>query len=367
MNFQPGRMGTAEGIGLIFIITFAKIFLSTPARSAEISAGLSWLAVLVAAVAAFVPVLLLNFVFKWIPGDLYSITRKLFGRWGAGFIALFYIGIFMSDAALLLRQFAENTLLTALPNAEFSLVIIIYGLVVGVLVYLGIEAIARSSYLLMPFIITSMLLIFLMLSPLYNLYNLAPWLGNGIGTTVKAGMLTAGINIGAIVAVVMATSFQDYRNLNACLIFGLGSSALIKSIFFVIYVMVFGVAIAQEKTLPFFETARLVYLSRYLQRIEAIFILLWVIVGIISIAISVYMALYLISRLLKLPTMAPLIPVVMLILIELAMIPEDITTAINLDYELLSTYYNGGLYVFPVLLFAMAYLKKRKHNKAAVA
>jgi spore germination protein KB len=365
MNFQPGRMGTAEGIGLIFIITFAKIFLSTPARSAEISAGLSWLAVLVAAVAAFVPVLLLNFVFKWIPGDLYSITRKLFGRWGAGFIALFYIGIFMSDAALLLRQFAENTLLTALPNAEFSLVIIIYGLVVGVLLYLGIEAIARSSYLLMPFIITSMLLIFLMLSPLYNLYNLAPWLGNGIGTTVQAGMLTAGINIGAIVAVVMATSFQDYRNLNACLIFGLGSSALIKSIFFVIYVMVFGVAIAQEKTLPFFETARLVYLSRYLQRIEAIFILLWVIVGIISIAISVYMALYLISRLLKLPTMAPLIPVVMLILIELAMIPEDITTAINLDYELLSTYYNGGLYVFPVLLFVMAYVKKRKLSRQA--
>ncbi len=367
MSFQPGSMGAAEGIGLIFVITFAKIFLSIPAKAAEISAGLSWLSSAVAAAAAFVPVLLLNFVFKWIPGDLYSISRKLLGRWGAGFMAVFYIGIFLSDAALLLRQFAENTLLTALPGAEFSVVIAVYGLAVGLLVYLGIEAIARSSYLLMPFIVGSMLLIFLLLSPLYNIYNLAPWLGNGIGPTVKSGMLTAGVNIGAIVAVILAVSFQSYRNLNACLVFGLGSSAVLKAIFFVLYVMVFGVAVAQEKTLPFFEAARLVYLSRYLQRIEAVFILLWVIVGVISIAISVYIGLYLITRLLNLPTMSPLIPTVVLILIQLAMIPGDITTTVNLDYRLLSTYYNGGLYGFPILLFALAYLKKRKSGKAAAA
>ncbi len=360
MSYQTGQMGIAEGIGLIFVITFAKVFLSLPAQSTDVGAGLAWLSSIISGMPVLGAALLLNYVYKWFPGDLYSISTQLLGRWGARLIALAYSGIFLSNAALLMRQFAENTLLTALPNAEFSFVILIYGAAAGILVYFGIEAIARSSYLLLPFIIGSMAAILLLLSPMYNVYHLTPWQGNGLGVVLKAGLLTAGVNIGALVPMILAISFQNFRTLNLCALFGLGSSLLIKGLFFVVYLMVFGVAFAQEKTLPFFEAARLVYLSRYLQRIEAIFILLWVIVGIISIAISIYIGLYLIVRLLDLPTMYPLIPVLLMILVELAMIPDDIIIAIDLDQQLLTSYYNAGIYFIPLLLFAAACIRKRK-------
>lgn len=363
MSFQTGKMGVAEGIGLVFVITFCKVFLSLPAQSTELSAGLSWISPILSGLPVLGAILMLNYVFRWFPGDIYSISVKLLGKWGAWIICLAYSGIFLSNAALLMRQFAENTLLTALPNAEFSFIIIFYGVAAGLLVYLGIEAIARSSYLLLPFICGGMLVILLLLSPMYNTYNLTPWKGNGLAAAAGYGLLTAAANIGALVPVIFATAFQNFRTLNLCALFGLGISLCLKGLFFVVYLMVFGVAFAQEKTLPFFETARLVYLSRYLQRIEAIFILLWVIVGVISIAISLYVGIYLISRLLNLPAMSPLVPVVMLALVQAAMIPADVVTTIELDSRLLTTYHNFGVYFIPGLLFAAAWFKKLRKKK----
>lgn len=358
MSYQTGKMGIAEGIGLIFVITFVKVFLTLPAQSTELGAGLAWLSPFASGIPMLLSAIVLHYVYKWVSGDMYSMAVKLVGKWGARLIMLVYSSIFFSQAAFLMRQFAENTLLTSLPNAEFSFVIVVYALAAGLLVYAGIEAIARSSYLLLPFIIGSMIAILLLLSPLYNIYYLTPWQGNGLGRILQYGLLTAGVNLGALVPVILATAFQNFRTLNLCAIFGLGSSLILKGLFCVVYLMVFGVAFGQEKTLPFFEAARLVYLSRYIQRIEAIFILLWVIVGIISIAISVYIGLYLIVRLLDLPTMSPLVPVVLLILIELAMIPGDIVTTNEWEVRLLTTYYNAGAYFIPGWLFAAACYRK---------
>ncbi|MEG6584298.1 GerAB/ArcD/ProY family transporter [Dendrosporobacter sp. 1207_IL3150] len=363
MSYYTGRMGAAEGFGLIFVITLPKIFLSTPGQLIEEGAGLAWLIPLIGGIAAIVPLLMLNYVSKSTPGDIIAISKKLLGKKTSWLIALFYIGIFFSNAAVLIRQFAENTLLAALPMTEFSVVIVIYGLVAGILVYLGIESLARSSYLLFPFMLVGMVLIFVLMYPLYNIYNLAPWQGNGIGAAIKAGIFTGGLNVGALVIGIFALSFQNYRTRNSCVILGLGSGLIIKSVFIFTYIMAFGVAIAQERTLPFLEAARVIYLSRYLQRIESLFILLWVIVGVLSIAISVYIAIYLIVRLLNLPTMTPLIPITILILIQLAMLPGDITTVIKMDFMLVQTYHSAGIYTVPPLLFIAALIKKRKKAK----
>jgi hypothetical protein len=130
--------------------------------------------------------------------------------------------------------------------------------------------------------------------------------------------------------------------------------------------MVFGVSVGREKVLPFFEMARLVYLSRYLQRIEALFIMLWVVAGVLGIAVDVYMGLYLLTRLLHLPSMRPILPIVMIILVELGMMPPDIVTAIELENLVISTYFKIGLYVIPAILLITAWFKNRKKRKVRV-
>ena len=367
MSYHTGKMGVAAGISLVFLITFPYIFLTTPAQTVAIGAGLAWLIPLISGGPPIVMILGMLYAMKMFPGDLYTVCRKLIGRVGAWAVAVYYITMFFFDGVLLLRQFAENTLLTALPSIEFSLVIAIYIAVAGLLCYAGIEAIVRANYIIMPFGIFGLTLVLLLLAPFYNIYNILPWQGTGLENVIPAGFLFAGAQVGIFALVILAPSFQDKRTVRTAAIFGVGMSAVLKSMTVLVFSLVFNTVVAKEKVLPFFEMARLVYLSRYLQRIEALFIILWVILGVMAIAINFYMGLYLITRLLKLPTMRPLIPITGIILAETAMIPPDITTVIVLDELIITTYFNVGVYVIPTMLIIAALLKKKKRGATQCA
>ncbi|MDF2876637.1 MAG: hypothetical protein K0R22_3320, partial [Sporomusa sp.] len=174
------------------------------------------------------------------------------------------------------------------------------------------------------------------------------------------GLAISGINFGVLLLFVLGPAFQNLRTIKRAALIGLGGSTLLKSLSIFVFTMVFGTKIALEKTIPFFEMARLVYLNRYVQRVESLFILLWVIAGIMSIAIDIYIAGYLITRIFNLTTVRPLIPSLALLVTGIAMIPPDIASVIRLDTIITLTLHNAGLYGIPLLLFTVTLFKGRK-------
>lgn len=365
MSYQSGRMGMAEGIALVFIVSFVTAFLSLPAEAIDTSGELGWFSVITAGLSTMIMLFLLIYVFQRIPGDLFSVSKHLFGKPGAYVISAYYSVMFLALAALWIRQFAENTLIAALPSVNFQLAVGWYALGAAFIVYLGIENIARATYVILPFAVAGTLFVLGLLEPLYKPNYLSPWLGTGIGNALIKGGVLVGANAGSLLLAVLAESFQNARVLKAAAVFGLGGSVLLKALSVLIFTMVFGASVAIEKTLPFFDMSRLVYLTRYVQRIESLFIILWVMVGILGIAVSLYMGLYLITRLVNLPAMKPLIPTVTILIAQLAMIPPDVSTVFELQSILIRGYCNIGIYVIPLLLFAATLLKEKRSAKCA--
>ncbi|SMC50227.1 GerAB/ArcD/ProY family transporter [Sporomusa malonica] len=366
MSYQGGNMGVAAGIGLVFAVTIPRVFLSSLANALMEDAQIAWLTTAISSGATLLMMSLLLYVLGRTGGDLIGGTRRLLGNMAAWLVALLYIAIFLTNAVLLLREFAENTLLTALPYAEFSVVTIWYAFWVAVFIYFGIEVVGRVSYIVLPFLVTAMLLIIFLLIPFYNISQLAPWQGNGLTLAVYHGLLIAGLNVSAAVVAVYAREFQNARTAAQALVFGLGGGAVMKFVYVQGYLMAFGVYVGQEKILPFFEMSRLVYLNRYLQRIEALLISLWVIISILAIAISLYTAIYLIARILNLPSVQPIIPLVAAMAANIAMLPPDIVTALGYDkmYLYISS---AGVYVVPAVLFLAFWFKRKGVQKCIVA
>lgn len=363
MSYQPGKMGIAAGISLIMAITFPYVFLTVPAQVLQNVAGLAWLSPVIGGISLLLMLWSVIVVQEWVgETDLYGACERLCGRVGAWLIGVYYIGLFFIDVTVLLRQFAENTLLTALPRMEFGAIVNVYILVAALIVYFGLEGIVRANYVMMPFGIAGLMLVLLLLLPFYNIYELAPWQGQGLAVVISDSLKVAGVSAGAFALVILGLCFQDAATLKAAAFFGVGLSTALKSITVLCFVLAFGPTVGSEKVLPFFEMARLVYLSRYIQRIEALFIVLWVMVGLLAIAINLFMGLYLITRMFKLPTMRPILPVVAIILTELAMLPPNIGSVIRLVSLSLSTYFNIGLYAIPSLLILLALVKRNRRR-----
>lgn len=368
MSYQSGKMGMAEAIALVFMLDYPRMFLTLPVKFLEDSAGLGWLEVLIAGMPGMVMFFALLYVFKHVPGDLYSVAGTLLGKVGGWLVGGYYALLFMANYVLILRQFAENTLLTALPGAEFTIVIAAYAIVVALVTALGIEAICRGTYTILPFAILAKLIVLLILVvPFYNLYYLAPWQGTGLGEVVPKGLLLGGAGYSIFALAILRPAFQTVRTLKIAALFGLGGSILLRCLSIIVYTAVMGVAVGREKVLPFFELARLVYLGRYVQRMEALFIELWVLNAVLTLAMSLYVALYLVCRMTGLPALRPLIPIFTMILSGVAMLPPDVTSVIKLDFLFLTTFFNIGVYVIPAVLVIATSIHRKKRGTGTCA
>lgn len=360
MDYNNGRMGMSEGIALAFIVTFPTIFLSAPSSEVAMAGSVAWLARILAGFIAGTLLFMLTYVFTRYPGDLLSVTEKLLGRFAAYSVGLFYFLALFSLASLWTREFAENTILAALPYADFSFLIACYILSAGCLLFVSIENVCRATYLLLPFMIGTLLLVWVGNLSLYRPYNLFPWQGNGLSSLIQPILMALGSSVSLFILTLLAPAFQSVKTIKGAVIFGYGGSVVLRFISVGAFIMLFGTNVAMEKRLPFYEMARLIYLNRYLQRFEAVFILMWVMVGILAIAISLYGALFITAKLFKLPSIKPLLPVMTLIIGQIALMPPDSQGVIVMETILYTYVLAPGVIMIPTLLFITAIIKGGK-------
>ena len=363
-TYQTGKLGIGEGVALVFGLVVTRLFLSGLTDVVRVNGQILWLSMIIYTVIPLLILYMMIYVNNSASGDIVAVCEHLVGKPGAWLMITAYILMFFANSASLLRQYAEYTIITALPRAEFQLVILWYVVSVGIVCYLGIEAICRAGYIMLPFVIVAMIVIFALVSPFYIAYNLTPWQGNGIIKAVQSGITGVGFNLGVLSLIFMSSAFQNVKTIKRIAMYAFGGSLLLRIVYMFVYIMVFGVNVGGEKAMPFFELTRLVYLNQYFQRIEALFIMVWVIVGLLSIVGSLYIGLYLIVILLKLPALRPIVPLGVVIIANLAMLPPNIGYTIDIDRLLLQISLLG-MYVFPGILFIMALLKKRRKKTCA--
>lgn len=366
MSYEPGKMGIAEGMALVFFTCFSSVFLTIWSMHIEGVGTAAWSVPIIGALCFVVMFGIVLFVMDRVPGDLYSIAEKLLGKTGAVLITLYFAMVFLSRATFLLRQFCENTLLTALPDAEMSEVIGWYSLMISVAIWIGIEALARTCFVSFPFGVVGLFIIMPMVYHKFDFYNLMPWLGNGLPGVLKTGFISTSDYIYVFLLPILASAFSERKIIRTAGLIGIGLAALLRAVIFFVYIGVFSVTVGKEKILPFFEISRLIYISRFLQRIESFFIIVWAIYGMATVAINLYVALYLLVRLFHLPTMRPLIVPMTVIMIQLALLPSDIATTIDLNTEVAERAVNFGVFAIPVILLVAALVKGKRGGKRCI-
>ncbi|MDR7865910.1 MAG: GerAB/ArcD/ProY family transporter [Sporomusaceae bacterium] len=363
MSYRPGNMGTVEGAALAFAVGITPVFLSVWSIVLERAATGAWLTPLITGPVLLAALLAVFHVMARVPGDLHGVAEALLGVTAARLVTLYLAACFFTSAVLQLRQFAENTLLTALPATDITLAMGWYGLAVAVAVFTGIEALARAARLVLPAGMLLLFVGFVALTDRFDIHNVMPWQGSGL-TVVWVGLETPGLFLATFVIPLLAPSFQDIRTMKKAALIGIGLATAVRSSTLFVYTGIFSVAVGQEKVLPFFELTRLVYLTRFIQRVESFFILIWVFAGMTMIAVNLYLAAFLLARLFALPSLRPLAVPLVVVAIQTALLIPDLTTAIEISLRVEGAVQTAGIYAIPTVLIAALYTRKREGRAA---
>ncbi len=356
MSYKPGAMGIAEGTALALAIGITPVFLSIWSIVLERAATGAWLTPLITGSSLVAALFAIFHVMARVPGDLFAVVEALLGTFAARLVAVYLAGCFFTTAILQLRQFAENTLLTSLPAVDITLALGWFGLGAAAAVFAGIEPLARAARLVFPLGIFLWFTGLVALYDRFDIYNLMPWLGSGL-PVARIGFETIGVFLGTFIIPILAPSFQTVSTMKKAALAGIGLATALRSASLFVYTGVFGVAVGQEKVLPFFELARLIYLNRFIQRVESFFILFWVFAGMTMIAVNLYLAAFLLARLFALPTLRPLAVPLVVVAIHAALLIPDLTTAVEISLIVEGRVQTLAVAAIPAVLLTALYLK----------
>lgn len=262
-----------------------------------------------------------------------------------------------------MRNFSESMLLVALPETTLSVVILCFVGACMVAVYLGVENIARASYISFPFTLAAILAITLLSFNAWKPQYLFPLFGRGLFSILRAGVIRSSDYIELITLYLMPFLFYTHQ------VKKVGFKAVIVSsaIFLLVvitYSMSFPFPVGQEPYLPLYMMAKGVYLGHFLQRIEAIFLIFWVFAGLLLLSSGFYSLCKILSQILKLPDYKPLIPPLAIITFALAFAPPSLPDAVHLSNYGLREWGWFVFYGIPIFLLVVARLRGGDDNNA---
>ncbi len=366
MIIKITKLGYSEAAGLALVFIGTKAFLGYPRLISQLGFTAGWLIILISVFVSMGFWLILSALLAKYPGEsLLAINEKVMGsKIGLGINMLLFVYIMLSTGSLL-RQFSEAVILTALPEAPVSAVAVLFLIPAWMAAHLGLEAISRSTYISLPFILVGVLVVLLSLYPYWNIEELYPILGAGLGPVVKYGFLNSSV-FGEVIILAILASYFSFRTktLRKVGLFSLVFVGIYFILITVVHLMVIPMPMATESITPFYQLSRAIYLGRYYQRLESVFVIFWTFTAYLRLAIGVMVVALIIRDSFKIPYYQPILPAISLIIFSLALTPTDVLKAVAFERDFRLPYGWVVNFAVPCAVWGVAVLTGKKGRRS---
>jgi len=356
---KDGHIGWREAVALTITFTSIKVLLAFPRMMAKLGLSAGWMIPVIATVLGLLGFGLIAALIKRFPGQsIIEVSEAVAGKFFGAIFSLSFFVFFFYMTVVVLRQFAETVIATTLPQTPISVVTAIFLMAVVYAVYMGIETIARGNWLLFPFMLIGYATILVGVLPYFSSDNFFPLLGTGPADILKYGMLKSSLLGEVLVLAVIYPAIRERDKFNRIGLMGLVVSGLAMTLAVVVLIGTFSPLGARNGAIyPLFQLARLISFGRFVQRIEALFIFVWIFAGLVEISLSLYASAVTLARTLKLPVYRPLVFPLALLAYSLSFLPPDFVTAMRLETEVLRNYGWSIAFVLPGILLLLARLR----------
>lgn len=360
MNNKIIIFGVWEGIALLVNSLCSRIFLNYPRIIVESSGRAAWIEVLYTAVLTFIILTLIVKLYSKFAGkDLLDISEYAFGSLGRIIIGMEIVLLFLYVTPLLIREYAEDMKVIALPITPISIVMLFFVIPMIISSYLGIEAITRFHAIVVPIIAAAYLVLMLGVSKYYDLSNFYPILGKGAYKIFGTGFLSINSFAPIIYLFLIPPFIKTHKNFKAIGFISLGISAFFSLISVLVFLAVIPINSGIELFLPVFQLARIINYGIFLQRVESIFILSWATSALMYLSVIFFFTIYVFKKTFKLVYMQPLIIPFAIIMFSLSLLPQSLMVAVTFETKYYSLFGWIITLVSPMIVLITANIKKK--------
>ncbi|KKI89185.1 spore gernimation protein KB [Bacillus sp. SA1-12] len=332
----------------------------------------AWLTILIGMVFGMILMLIYVKLSDYYPGDtLIQMIPKIIGKYLGYPIILYYLCYFTFLASTACRDFSDLIYSTILTDTPMPVITVSFMVLMIYCLSGGVEAFARMGEAVFPIYIFSLIVIWILLFtvPGFTINNLAPILGNGVNPVVKTVFpyeITFPFGETVIITMFLPLLYKKKHARKAGLaIILIGGVLLVTNT--IINISVLGPEIYSQTPYPLMRATRMVSIADFLERFDALVILMMVAGVFFKVGGWMYGVSVGITQLFNLKNQRSIILAIGTIIIPLSFLYADnYSEARDVGIKFIHPYLHIPLQmIIPIVLVLIAFIRNKFNLKSS--
>lgn len=360
------KIGNWEAIALVLTIIINHIILELPKDIIQTTSSGAILNVVFISLVALGIVFLICNLLKKFPGlDIFDISKFLGGKWLKTIICILFLLYILFIASTLLRSFSEVLKVIFFPRTPIYLIMLLF--LVGVLIInkLKFKAIARANLFFTVLVLINLLFVFLGNLNNFTWQRIYPILGNGAYATFFSGLSNlyafGGISYLYLIPPYLKSQ-KDYKKV-AFISILISAFCLLISVSTLLFM--FSPVLTRQQIFSMYLAARFIEFGRFFQRIDAVFMLVWLFSILYYLSFAFYFITSIFKKITNIKATKWCTSLFTLFSFGIALVPKNMLEVIILEssiykYIIISLIFIVGLGILVLANIKCLYIDKKK-------
>ncbi|ASF41157.1 spore gernimation protein [Halobacillus halophilus] len=345
---------------IFFIIGSSILIVPTPLAAQGKQDA--WMSVILSILVGVILVMFLNKIGSLSSGKTFvQAAIFVFGNWAGRLFCIFYLSFLYILASLVLRNIGDFMTTQIIPETPLQFTHTLFLLVIIAGTYLGIESIARSSEIFMPWMIILLIFLTISMMPQINMGQLKPMFGNGVLPIISSSSIVIGTPLLEMVALLMIFPYvKEEKKAKRAWILGTIIGGGVLFLITTLCLLVLGSDLTALNAYPTYRIGQKINIAGFLEGLEIIIAIIWMLTIFFKLIILYYATSVGIAQFLTLKDHRPLVLPLGMGMVVLSIIAypdvayfETFVGEVWLSYSL-----THGL-ILPAILWVGLLIKKR--------
>ena len=353
------KLGTFEAILLVLSILAPFTVISLSRTMINETKSSTLLNIIYITIICLVIAFLIYKLFKKFPGlDILDISQYLGGNIFKNIIGFIFIFYFVITSSIFLRSFCEGLKVVYFPYTDIVYVLLLFIIAVAVTNTLGFSSTIRTTSIILPFLIVSIILLFVGNFNNFSFYRIFPILGDGFKDTFVLGLTNIGCFAGITYLYFLPPLLKEpekfkYVSILSVLLSGLFIFMCVATLLFM-----FSIYISTDEIMPLFSVSRYIEFGSFFQRFESLFLLIWAISFCCYLSISCKFSTHILKKIFNLKDSTQLTYILLILTFVLALLPKNYSIISHFEINIYR-YLSIAIMLLGILVLILSNLKKK--------
>lgn len=278
-------------------------------------------------------------------------------------VGIIFIAYYIITISILLRRIVNCLQIVYYPFTNMTYIIILFLIASGFCCNLKNFATSKANYIILPLLLGSLVVAFVGNIKNFDLNAIYPILGNGASVTFFSGITNMFAFSGIAYLYFLPSKMKEPHRFNKIAFISILISSLFLIISVAIVLFTFSNTIIDSEIFPLYTAVRYIEFGSFFQRLDAVFLLIWVLSFISLLCIVVNLCIHIFKKLTNLSDKNPIIYPILLCIFGISMLIKDNSLLETLERNLYSILFFTVIIGLACSILIFANIKKRIKNK----